>query len=162
MIIFQDGESSDKEFFGFTEGGRSACPKRPHQDQKPVTEILDIITSSEKIQLNEEHVQDWVEIDSSIPVTLSLDDDEIIEQVLGKGQNEDQEENEDEDDTDTKKVTWKEADEGLSTFIKFAEQCSSFSAHDLMKLHCMHSEFLSLKKQSCKQSDVRSFMSCDK
>ena len=60
--------------------------------------------------------------------------------------------------TNTKKVTWK----GLLSFIKFAEQCSSFSAHDAMKLHCMYSEFLNLRKQPCKQSDIRSFMSCDK
>ena len=90
--------------------------------------------------------------------SLSLDDDEIIEHVLGK-EKDDEKADEDEDDgTQTKNVTWKEADEGLQTFIRFAEQCSSMSAHDVMKLHCIHNEFLKLRRQSCKQADIRSYV----
>lgn len=33
---------------------------------------------------------------------------------------------------------------GLQTFIRFVKHCSSMSAHDDMKLHCIYSEYLKL------------------
>ncbi|GBN81409.1 hypothetical protein AVEN_58133-1 [Araneus ventricosus] len=67
-----------------------------------------------------------------------MNDDTKFQYVLEKEI--DDEENgadENEDDMQTKKVTWKLADKGLRTFTNFAEQCSSMSAHDVMKFHCV-------------------------
>ncbi|KAM5191769.1 putative histone-lysine N-methyltransferase PRDM6 [Mantella aurantiaca] len=47
-MIFEDDESSDEDFYGF-----STCP---------VSDILDLVTHSEKISVSEEEVQAWVDI----------------------------------------------------------------------------------------------------
>lgn len=136
--MFEDDKSSENDFRGF--------------NTHPVSDILDLVTHLEKV--SEEEVQAWVDVDKSIPITLSLDNDEIIEYVLRK-EKDDEEEDEDEDDgMQTKKVTWKLAYEGLQTFTRLAEQCSSMSAHDVMKLDCIHSEFVKLRQQSmtCRQT----------
>lgn len=105
VIIFEDDEPSDEDFCDFKIRGMS--------------DILDLVTHLEKVSINEEELQPWIDIDNFIPVTHSLylddDDDKIVENVLGNGKEKD---NEDKDDsTQTKKVIWKEAHEGLLTFI---------------------------------------------
>lgn len=79
---------------------------------------------------------------SRVGHSLSLDYDKIIKYVLRKEKNDEEEDEDEDDDTQNKKVTWKEAHEGLQTFRRFATQCPFMSAHNVMKLHCMHSKFL--------------------
>ncbi|GBL77163.1 hypothetical protein AVEN_12789-1, partial [Araneus ventricosus] len=56
--------------------------------------------------------------------------------ALGKKKDDEEEgEDKDEDDTPSKKVTLKEADGGLQTFIKFAERLSSIAVQNLMQLY---------------------------
>ncbi|GBM08082.1 hypothetical protein AVEN_122995-1 [Araneus ventricosus] len=82
--------------------------------------------------IHQKTIMEEYKIENSVSVTLSLDDDEIIENVLGKEIEDDGEaEDEDGDDMQTKKVTWKEPDERLQTFIRFAKECSSMSQHDV-------------------------------
>ncbi|GBN45621.1 hypothetical protein AVEN_185824-1, partial [Araneus ventricosus] len=67
------------------------------------------------------------------------------------------EKDEDEADTQAKKVVRNEADEGLQTFVKFAEQWPYTLACDVRKLYSVRSEFLRLWRRSCKNADMREF-----
>ncbi|XP_069672129.1 jerky protein homolog [Periplaneta americana] len=136
-VMFENDEEED--FRGFDS----------RLERSGVNEIVDVLHYN-NMPLTEEESSEWIEVDSTIPVTPSIEDDEIIEHVIGKGKEE-----EDEDDpVSTARVSWQEADAGLSTFIRFAEQSSYMSAHDVVQLHCIYSEFVKHRRLACKQADI--------
>lgn len=57
----------------------------------PVCDILDLVICSENVSINTGEVQ----VDRSVPITLSLDPKKVIEQVLGKVKDDEEEEKED-------------------------------------------------------------------
>lgn len=95
-------------------------------------------------------------VDNSVPFTLTLDDNEIIEDVLGKDKNDvEKGEDEDEDDTQAEKVTRKEVADAQKIcqvmFIYFSTYCYEVSLYV-----AIHIYFL-IRWQSCKQADIRSY-----
>lgn len=42
--------------------------------------------------------------------------------------------------------------------LSYVEQCSTISARNFKKFHRWHGEFLEMRQQSCKQSDIRIYM----
>lgn len=103
-----------------------------------------------------------MEVDNDEAITPTLTDDKIIQAVIEEKHGKETEADSEEEDDPEPRVTWKDAAEGLATFIKFVEQCTYMGTHDVMSLHCLQNEFIMQRGKHSKQRDIRNFMKINK
>lgn len=101
--------------------------------------------------VTDEEIAEWLEIDQEEPIVEELTDEAIVASLRSPVR----EEEEEEEEPPTEKVSWKEAQECLETFVKFVEASSYYNTTDVMNAHIQYNTFLTKKASSCKQKDLR-------
>ena len=59
------------------------------------------------------------------------------------------------EEEEREKMTWKEEQASLETFIRFVEQSAHYNSSEVMSFHIAYNNFLKKKANSCKQADIR-------
>ncbi|KAK4320311.1 hypothetical protein Pmani_008817 [Petrolisthes manimaculis] len=113
------------------------------------------MSGAAKLNVSDKALQEWVDVDMKKSVTLSFTDDEIIQSVLDEQHSKLTEADGEEEDDPEPRVSWQDAMNGLSVFIKFAKQCTYMNAHEVISLHCIQNEFLLQRGKNCRQRDIR-------
>ena len=98
--------------------------------------------------------------DKDEAVTFTLSDEDLIDAVLEERYKKITEADSEKDDPEPK-VSWRDAANGLAVFVKFAEQCTYMTTHEVMAVHCIQNEFLLQRGKGCKQRDIREFLKVD-
>lgn len=110
-------------------------------------EIIDLVVRSGKeIKVRKKVIDEWLQVDKNVPVTLTINDEDIMEFVL-QNQYVKEDLESDEEEQPKHDISWSEAAKGLSTFISFAEQSTCMTADQVMSLHIIENDFLN---QKCK------------
>lgn len=146
LVMFEE-EEGDEDFEGFGA-----------VRHKTVVSELREMGGAAKLSVSDDALREWIDVDVKESVTLSLTDDEIIQSVIDEQHSKSTEADSEEEDDPEPKVSWQEAAKALAVFIKFAEQSTYMSSHEVIALHCTQNEFLLQRGKHCKQKDIRDFM----
>uniref|UniRef100_A0A7M4FQZ8 DDE-1 domain-containing protein n=1 Tax=Crocodylus porosus TaxID=8502 RepID=A0A7M4FQZ8_CROPO len=139
-VMFGEGSSDEEEFAGFS----------VRQKEESLKEILDVLQNADSTnpltKLKDTEFEEWVNIDQDLDVAQTLTDAEIIEKVVHPDRSTAPEQDSEEDHSEETKVAWATAAQCLETFLKCAEQQSSYSAQEVMQLHVVHNNYLKKSK----------------
>uniref|UniRef100_A0A7M4F5K3 DDE-1 domain-containing protein n=1 Tax=Crocodylus porosus TaxID=8502 RepID=A0A7M4F5K3_CROPO len=129
-VMFAEGSSDEEEFSGFN----------VRHKKESVKEVLDVLQNADPTnpltKLEDTELEEWVNIDQDLDVVQTLTDVQIIEKVVHPDRSSaPEQDSEEEDHSEETKVAWATAAQCLETFLKFAEQQSSYSAQEVMQLH---------------------------
>lgn len=120
---------------------------------RELVELADSV--KDKINVNENELNEWVNVDNDEPVTFTLGTDDIINHVMNRQSDPVQDEESDDEIVVAKKVSWSLAAESFDNLILFYQQHSVYTMQESLQLHIMHSKFLQSRRRACKQQDIR-------
>nr|XP_033804225.1 jerky protein homolog [Geotrypetes seraphini] len=121
-------------------------------------EICDLVDSANgKMDLSRDELNDWLTVDEAIPVTHTLNTEDIIEAVVDRGKMNVAEEEDSDDGCEVEKISWQRATAAFETVIAFAEQQPFFTSQHVMQLYIMHNLTLHERLRALKQAGIRSF-----
>nr|XP_033788001.1 jerky protein homolog isoform X2 [Geotrypetes seraphini] len=116
-------------------------------------EICELVGSAnDNMDLSRDELNNGLSADEAIPVTHTLNTDDIIEAVVNHGKmNVAEEQERDDDACEVEKVSWQRAAAAFETVIAFAEQQPFFTSQHVMQLQIMqnltlHERFRALKQ----------------
>lgn len=139
--MFQD-DDDDNDFEGFGD-------KRLSDVRNILKTVKDAPKSDVLSKLTDDEIAEWM--DENPPVVEKQTDEQIMLSVINSEALEAKEEDSDEEEEEQEKISWKEADKGLATFVKFAEGSSHYSAAEAMNFHLIYREFQAYRSSSLKQ-----------
>lgn len=150
-------EDNEEDFLGFGE-----IEVTGHTDS-PYGEIIQMVECADKEnplnKLSATDINEWLQIDNEIPVSMSLTTEEIVEAMRNPCSEQESSGDESDDGSDKTDVTWNEAAAAWDTVIKFSKSKKNcFSISEVMQCHILHSTFLHKRRQAIKQSDIRAHM----
>lgn len=141
--MFQDDSDDEgNEFEGFGD-------KRLSEIRKMLKTVKGAPKSDVLSKLTDNEIVEWM--DENPPVVEEQTDEQIMLSVTNPDALEAKEEDSDGEEEEKEKISWKEADKGLATFVKFAEGSSHYSAVDVMNFHLIYREFQAHRSSSLKQ-----------
>ena len=96
-------------------------------------------------------MEEWLNLGVEEPVVQKLTDEAIVAMLRTPTQTAEQSEGV---EKEKERTTWKQAQEGLATFLEFM-QSSPYYNSEVMSIQILYKKFLSRKASSFKQADIQ-------